>query len=93
MRRLLVSITVALLAVPGVASAAEPEAGTLHSCATSVAGNAASGRCYGTGAFRLVASCDDGRTVDSSWLRIIHGMGATKVRCRSKAVDAWIEQA
>ncbi|MFI9009593.1 hypothetical protein ACIGNX_20425 [Actinosynnema sp. NPDC053489] len=87
MRQLLVMLLL-LLAAPGVATAA----GTLHSCATSVDGKVASGRCEGGGSFRLVASCDDGTTVDSSWLTISHGMGRTKVRCRSNAVDAWIEQ-
>ena len=81
-------LAVPLLAVPGVAAAAE----VLHSCSTSVDGKAASGRCEGHGSFRLVASCADGSTVDSSWLFISNGTGATKVRCRSEAVDAWIEQ-
>ncbi|MEV8440889.1 hypothetical protein AB0425_26225 [Actinosynnema sp. NPDC051121] len=87
MRQLLVMLAV-LLALPGVASAAE----TLHSCTTSVDGKAASGRCEGRGTFRLVAACADGSTVDSSWLSISNGTATTKVRCRSAAVNAWIEQ-
>ncbi|WP_143193721.1 hypothetical protein [Saccharothrix sp. CB00851] len=79
---------VLLLAAPGVASAAEG----LHSCITSVEGKAASGRCEGRGSFRLVASCVDGTTVDSSWHTIINSTARTKIRCRSNAVDAWIEQ-
>ncbi|MFE2754983.1 hypothetical protein ACFXGA_23570 [Actinosynnema sp. NPDC059335] len=88
MRRLLVVLLVVLTAVPGVATAAD----ALHSCVTWVEGNAASGRCHGSGTFRLVASCDDGRKVDSSWLTIRDGMGRTKVRCRTTAVSAVIEQ-
>ncbi|KOX17425.1 hypothetical protein ADK67_38320 [Saccharothrix sp. NRRL B-16348] len=75
-------------AAPGVASAAEG----LHSCAAAVDGKAASGRCEGRGSFRLVASCADGTTVDSSWLSISNGVATTKVRCRSNAAHAWIEQ-
>jgi hypothetical protein len=87
MRRLLVML-VLLSASPGVASAAEG----LHSCATSIEGKAASGRCEGRGSFRLVASCEDGTTIDSSWLTISNGFGATRIRCRSNAAHAWIEQ-
>ena len=88
MRRLLLVMLVLLSAAPGVASAAEG----LHSCTTSIDGKAASGRCEGRGSFRLVASCEDGTTVDSSWLSISNGTATTKVRCRSNAVHAWIEQ-
>ncbi|PSL58129.1 hypothetical protein B0I31_101345 [Saccharothrix carnea] len=87
MRQLLVML-VLLLAAPGVASAA----GALHSCTTSVEGKAASGGCEGRGSFRLVASCADGTTVDSSWFTISNGRAWTKIRCRSAVVDAWIEQ-
>lgn len=79
---------VVVSAVPGVASAAEG----LHSCATSIDGKAASGRCEGRGSFRLVASCADGTTVTSSWLTVLNGVARTKVHCRSNAVHAGIEQ-
>lgn len=88
MRRLLLVLLVVLTAVPGVASAAD----ALHSCATWVEGNAATGQCRGSGTFRLVASCDDGRTANSSWLSIRDSTGRTTVRCRSTAVSAVIEQ-
>ncbi|MFJ6672453.1 hypothetical protein ACIQMJ_15205 [Actinosynnema sp. NPDC091369] len=87
MRQLLVML-VLLLAAPGVAAAAEG----LHSCSAAVDGKSAIGRCEGRGSFRLVASCEDGTTVDSSWLSISNGTGTTKVRCRSAAANAWIEQ-
>ena len=87
MRQLLL-ILVLLFAAPAVASAE----GTLHSCTAWVDGKAASGRCEGRGTFRLVASCADGTTADSSWLSISNGVGTTKVRCRSDAANAWIEQ-
>ncbi|MFE9750776.1 hypothetical protein ACFYOT_38215 [Saccharothrix saharensis] len=87
MRQLLVML-VLLLAAPGVAAAAEG----LHSCSATVDGKSATGRCEGRGTFRLLASCADGTTVDSSWLSISNGTGRTKIRCRSTAVNAWIEQ-
>ena len=75
-------------AAPGVASAAEG----LHSCATSIEGKTASGRCEGRGSFRLVVSCENGSTVTSSWLTVFNGVAKTKVHCRSNVVHASIEQ-
>ena len=88
MRRLLLVMLVVWSAVPGVASAAEG----LHSCATSIDGKAASGRCEGRGSFRLVVSCEDGSTATSSWLTVFNGSARTRVHCRSNAVHAGIEQ-
>ncbi|MCE6993671.1 hypothetical protein LZG04_02445 [Saccharothrix sp. S26] len=88
MRRLLViPMLLVLTTAPGVASAAEG----LHSCSTAVDGKTALGRCEGRGTFRLVASCADGTTVDSSWLTIGNGTGTTKVRCQTDAVHARID--
>ncbi|MEU4442071.1 hypothetical protein AB0K14_15610 [Actinosynnema sp. NPDC050801] len=88
MRRLLVTMLALMFTVPGVASAS----GVLHSCTTSVDGHTASGQCEGGGSFRLLASCEDGSTARSSWLNFTNGIGKTKIRCRSNALEAWIEQ-
>lgn len=83
----------AVLAGPGVASGSPAPPSGLHSCGTSVDGNVANGWCEGTGTFRVIAACEDGRFARSPWTTIRGGNGTLGVSCWSKAVGAEIEEA
>ncbi|WP_447003747.1 hypothetical protein ACRAKI_29460 [Saccharothrix isguenensis] len=105
MRSPLPAAVAVLSAVPGVASASTgphpaglnstgSNSTGLHSCGTSVEGNPARGWCEGRGRFRLVAACEDGSTVGSSWSHISGGRGTVRVHCpSSRAASAQLEPA
>ncbi|MBB5955621.1 hypothetical protein FHS29_002202 [Saccharothrix tamanrassetensis] len=78
-----------LLAVPATALASSG----LHDCGTSVQDRVGNGWCHGSGTFRLVVSCEDGRTARSPWISVAGGKGMLGVSCHSRATGAVIEKA
>lgn len=87
MRRLLIAV----LMVLGSATTAHADPG-LYGCGTSVSGSTGNGWCSGTGTFRLVVACDDGKFARSWWMTIESGDGTVAVSCANvKAVGAEIE--
>ncbi|MEU6150425.1 hypothetical protein ABZ816_10535 [Actinosynnema sp. NPDC047251] len=98
----------ALHAFPITASAARPTASTpgpvteppvtsapqslLRDCAAEVHDRTGSGRCHGTGTFRVIVACEDGRFARSPWTTIDQRQGTTDATCDSRAVGAEIEE-
>ncbi|MEU7526869.1 hypothetical protein AB0A74_14150 [Saccharothrix sp. NPDC042600] len=88
MRRLLIAV---LLLLGATATSAHADPG-LHGCGTSVSGSTGNGWCSGTGTFRLVVACEDGKFARSRWMTIQTGDGTLAISCtNAKAVGAEIE--
>ncbi|MEV0682036.1 hypothetical protein AB0I60_36495 [Actinosynnema sp. NPDC050436] len=79
----------ALHTLPVTASAA---GSGLHDCAAEVADRTGTGRCSGTGTFRVLVACEDGRFARGPWLTIDQRRGTTDATCGSRAVGAEVEE-
>ncbi|WP_309114442.1 hypothetical protein [Saccharothrix sp.] len=91
--RLLTAALVMLAASAATATAATAHAEPgLYGCGTSVSGSTGNGWCSGSGTFRLVVACDDGKFARSQWMTIHTGQGTVGISCtNAKAVGAEIE--
>ncbi|XVV02157.1 hypothetical protein ACQPW3_32995 [Actinosynnema sp. CA-248983] len=84
-------LTAALVLLAASATTAHAEPG-LYGCGTSVSGSTGNGWCSGSGTFRLVVACDDGKFARSQWMTIHTGEGTVGISCtNAKAVGAEID--
>ncbi|CAL9362506.1 hypothetical protein SUDANB95_00695 [Actinosynnema sp. ALI-1.44] len=93
MRRLLIAVLLLLGTATTAATATSAHADPgLYGCGTSVSGSTGNGWCSGTGTFRLVVACEDGKLARSWWMTIETGDGTVAISCaNAKAVGAEIE--
>ncbi|MEU4803405.1 hypothetical protein [Actinosynnema sp. NPDC023587] len=79
----------ALHTIPVTAWAAESR---LRDCATEVRDRTGSGRCHGTGTFRVVVACEDGRFARGPWTTAEENPTTSAATCGSRAIGAEVEE-
>jgi hypothetical protein len=89
---LLRGVLAALLLAIAVPTTAMASSDGLYDCGTSHKGRVGNGWCSGTGMFRILVSCADGKTVKSPWVRVTHGKGTLGVTCQSLATGVEIDK-